>query len=582
MKFFCGRFFFFFFLLCSATVFVSAQDEGRPEHRRRVQREQNRRKREEERSARRQYAEHKRKQRYESDEQAQRDTYEAMKVFVPTSGPRDIIQGLKNGIISGLFGVVSGLGCLIGLPYIFSQAGGVGFILGFVLGGIGASITIFTSVVVAALNIGIGLWNTPKALYATLIEKKIWDHEENIFKKYALDEEAEILAHSESSRTSVTDSTFYDILGIKPGASSKEIKSAYFKKAKVVHPDKNSSQEATEAFLELHQAYQTLSDPKLREEYDQWGSTSSLDGGYSSDFNVGIFFEILFGSQLVEPYIGELAVASFLQQLISFSKVANDASKATTDFSQFWQASGLQKKKRSVQVAQHLRGKIESFVNEDQFRSKIRKEAEEIQASGFGDKFLILIGQALVQEADLYRRNNPVGFPMWIYSAGVKKIRGWKRTGEGFKMVVDLAKEFATFKNMTTSDFENESEAPGISAEDMERFLPQIIDLAWAFNGHDISSLIETACFKVLNDSSSKSRLTRRKKANALKIIGEEFLSVAGSKHFSKLESNNTCEDKDHIKARIHVAFQAATQINENKPNSKESEELIRRAKKNK
>lgn len=90
-----------------------------------------------------------------------------------------------------------------------------------------------------------------------------------------------------------------------PTATAKEIKRAYYRKAKDVHPDKNPNDaEAAGKFLLLHSAYQTLSDDEARARYDSWGRTSTRQG------DPYVFFEVLFGSQLVEPF-GQLAVASF-------------------------------------------------------------------------------------------------------------------------------------------------------------------------------------------------------------------------------------------------------------------------------
>ena len=81
----------------------------------------------------------------------------------------------------------------------------------------------------------------------------------------------------------------YETLGVSRDASTDEIKKAYRRLARELHPDVNPSEEAAERFKSVTHAYDVLSDPNERQRYDLGGDGSGGMGGF------GDIFETFFG-----------------------------------------------------------------------------------------------------------------------------------------------------------------------------------------------------------------------------------------------------------------------------------------------
>lgn len=78
---------------------------------------------------------------------------------------------------------------------------------------------------------------------------------------------------------------YYDVLGVPKQASDQDIKRAYRKLAKQYHPDVNKDPGAQDKFKAIQEAFDVLSDPDKKANYDRYGSPEgpTFGGGYSGD-----------------------------------------------------------------------------------------------------------------------------------------------------------------------------------------------------------------------------------------------------------------------------------------------------------
>jgi len=115
---------------------------------------------------------------------------------------------------------------------------------------------------------------------------------------------------------------YYEILGIKRGASEREIKQAYRKLARKYHPDVNPGDRSAEAkFKEINEAYEVLSDSEKRGKYDRFGDKWQ----YADQFAQGGFQEAPFwdfgsGGDATSFHFGGGDLGSLFEELFRGSR----------------------------------------------------------------------------------------------------------------------------------------------------------------------------------------------------------------------------------------------------------------------
>jgi molecular chaperone DnaJ len=102
------------------------------------------------------------------------------------------------------------------------------------------------------------------------------------------------------------DRDLYEILGVNRGASQSDIKTAYRQKARECHPDvAHNDPDGEHKFKELTFAYEILSDPEKRSDYDMSG-LNGLRRGAGIDFDgfssISDLFDVFFGGGFTDPF----------------------------------------------------------------------------------------------------------------------------------------------------------------------------------------------------------------------------------------------------------------------------------------
>jgi molecular chaperone DnaJ len=98
---------------------------------------------------------------------------------------------------------------------------------------------------------------------------------------------------------------YYEVLGVSRGATEADIKKAFRRKARELHPDVSPAPDAQERFREAAEAYEVLSNAETRELYDRYGVAGLRRGGFTpTSFDVGNLsdlFAAFFGDDLFGP-----------------------------------------------------------------------------------------------------------------------------------------------------------------------------------------------------------------------------------------------------------------------------------------
>jgi len=335
---------------------------------------------------------------------------------------------------------------------------------------------------------------------------------------------------SADGNSTVKETLYYDVLGVPVDAVESKIKRAYYRKARKYHPDRNkdgNEEEAKELFQKIAEAYQVLSDPILRKQYNKEGE-AGLSGDKTeinpSDIDPSLIFTMLFGSDDFLPIIGRLSMAT--------------ATLATDE-------GTLQEleRRRIIRLSIALLDRINTgTTTNDENEMQWKEEAKRLVECRYGEQILNLVGK--------------------LYKLFVEQVIGSYKEGMDAKMDETKMRVNTTVKAMEGAKKMME----GGDAMTEEK-LPDYIETVWNMTVMDITSTIREVIFTILYDHSNKNnKELRHQRGDAIKRLGHIYET-------QKATSNNT-QQKQSVRTMFQSATQAAMEKTVNELRQKEEEKM--------
>jgi curved DNA-binding protein CbpA len=330
------------------------------------------------------------------------------------------------------------------------------------------------------------------------------------------------------------DRYYYEALGVEPNADPSKIKRQYYLMARKFHPDKNPGDDAAaEKFKLIAEAYQVLSDPELRMEYDK-GGRDALSGDKTSANDdqkpdPSLLLAFLFGSDKFNSYVGRLATSTSAMLGDTTTLSAKDAR--------------ILQERRCSRLAMILVKRIKPWVdmNFKETEDVWKTQAEELKNTSYGWELLQVVGLAYELAAVKFlgsiEAGNKISIKKWAKGRvastrdAIQKKKNQLQSQAASMDIVRIQNEYQRRIQNSTSEDEKrvlEQEMAAVTTDVMLRII-------WTTTSVDITSTIHETCQMVFFDQSVDKK-RREMRATAVKRLGRVFQECASETQLAEGE----------------------------------------------
>eukprot|EP00727_Mastigamoeba_balamuthi_P000849 m51a1_g10761 hypothetical protein (388) ;mRNA; f:10751-12331 len=290
---------------------------------------------------------------------------------------------------------------------------------------------------------------------------------------------------------------YYEVLEVDKDASTQTITKAYYRLARMWHPDKNPDNPlAEEKFKLIAEAYQVLTDPERRAHYDKFGVAEG------NEQDPRQLFKMLFGAGAFDEYF-----TTPLESFVEMSDAGDDQAKAEEALARIEESQRQARTELAAHLTQRIQALIDAKLSASEIRARAVEEAAPLLEAPGGVELVYLVGYVYAQEASQHSAKF-LGIPAFFSEI--------KEKGHIVKEAFGALSAAAKAQSM--------AQAAGPEGEMSQAAVEQGLKTLWKTGKLEIEMGLRAVCEEVLGPQP-----TRQLRSRTLLLVGETFKRVANA-----------------------------------------------------